>query len=126
MAVQKPVRLDERYRRQCVIAHRRIEFCSVLDVRGSLCRIPHDRGCVGLEIADVAVGRADRVSRVRRAVGEIDGGIVGASVIGPGDALVIERVTDRPNTTRRDRTSSSDALRIDSAVGNPGFVLFSM
>src|SRR5215831_1741479 len=86
-------------------------------MRRALHRIAHDGGGIGGEVADIAITRAHSIDRVHRAVATIDGGIVGAAVIGPGNAPLIESIADRPDTAWRDRGSLGDPAHIDDTIG---------
>jgi hypothetical protein len=68
-----------------IVIDRGEEIGGVLDVRGALRRVAHDGVDVGLEVADVAVGRAN-LNRGVSAGGivlESNGRGVGPSVVGP-------------------------------------------
>src|SRR5262249_39563902 len=121
-AIEQTVWLYERNGRQRAVVDGVEEVDGVLDVRGALCRVPHDGVGVGLEVANVAVGSANQ----NRWVGgrfallgdllELHGGVVGTAIVGPRNAFVVERFTDRTGIDRRDGFALRYVGGVDSAV----------
>src|ERR1700723_670460 len=115
MAVEQPVGLAEGYGGKRVVLNVGQQVDRILDMSRPLCSVAHDRGRVLEGIANLTVGNAECVSRIRGrrlsqrgrrilrcgrtgsdgVVRKGDCVIVRTAEITPGDALFIERIADR-------------------------------
>src|SRR5215471_7611655 len=98
MAVKEAVRLDVGHGRQTAVIDIIEEVGEILDVGLTLGRVAHDRLAVLEAVADIAVpvttGADHHVERILRSVVEASRRIKAATIIGPADLLLIERITD--------------------------------
>ena len=85
--------------------------CRLMNVRGALRRISHDRVGVPGEVANVAVRLTDQDRRVGGSAallldpGELHRGVVGSAIIGPGNPFFVQGFTDRTHIAWRNRTA---------------------
>ena len=101
MAVNPAARLDIGDGRQLSTLDTSVQIGGILEVRRPHCGIGHDRGRILLEIADIAIFVGPVVISELIRIFEI--GIPLIAVIGPGHALVDQRVADGAHVRRRDR-----------------------
>src|SRR5580700_7768669 len=129
MAVQQTIWLYEGDGRQSAIINGGEEIRCVLDVFGALHRVTHNGVSVGFEVANVAVGRPDQYGRIGRSptlllnLRQLHGGVVCSAIIGPGNALLIQRFTNRTDIGRRNGAALCDSGRVYGAVGQKARVV---